>query len=137
MGYIIKDTSSLIVTRLTDYGRQQMSKGNFNISYFQVGDSEVCYDCIDNFDLSLGMVLDAEYNANNGTPIPQKNQANIKYPLFIDSNSGSTFGIPVNGNYADSVYNTAAPRGFFTGSTGSPYVYSAWTTSAYTINPNY
>jgi hypothetical protein len=137
MGYIIKDTSSLIVTRLTDYGRQQMSKGNFNITYFQVGDSEVCYDCITNFNQSFGMVLDAEYNANNGTPIPQKNQANIKYPLFVDSNSGSTYGIPVNANYVDSIYNTAAPRGFFTGTTGSPYVYSAWTTSAYTINPNY
>jgi len=91
MGYIIKDTSALIVTKLTDYGRMQMSKGLFDITYFQVGDSEVCYDCLTNPDLSKGMVLDAEYNANNGSPVPQKNQANIKYPIFVDSHLDKSF----------------------------------------------
>jgi hypothetical protein len=41
MGYILKDTSALVVTKLTDYGRMQMSRGLFDIAYFQVGDSEV------------------------------------------------------------------------------------------------
>ncbi len=45
MGYIIKDTAGLINTKLTDTGRQYLSEGNFNISYFQIGDSEVCYNC--------------------------------------------------------------------------------------------
>ena len=35
MGYIIKNTSGLINTRLTDTGRQKLSQGNFNISYFK------------------------------------------------------------------------------------------------------
>jgi hypothetical protein len=133
MGYIIKDTSALIVTKLTDYGRMQMSKGLFDITYFQVGDSEVCYDCLTNPDLSKGMVLDAEYNANNGSPVPQKNQANIKYPIFVDSTSGNTFGIPVNDAGIESIYNTAAARGFFTADTVTPTVYSAFTSSAYTL----
>lgn len=133
MGYIIKDTSSLIVTKLTDYGRMQMSKGLFDITYFQVGDSEVCYDCLTNPDLTKGMVLDAEFNANNGSPQPQKNQANIKYPIFVDSTSGNTFGIPVNDAGIESIYNTAAARGFFTADTATPTVYSAFTSSAYTI----
>ena len=47
MGYILKNTSGLINTVLTDAGRQAMSKGLFDIAYFQVGDSEVCYDCVD------------------------------------------------------------------------------------------
>lgn len=133
MGYIIKDTSALIVTKLTDYGRMQMSKGLFDITYFQVGDSEVCYDCLTNPDLTKGMVLDAEFNANNGSPQPQKNQANIKYPIFVDSTSGNTFGIPVNDAGTESIYNTAAARGFFTADTATPTVYSAFTSSAYTI----
>ena len=137
MSYIIKDTAALIVTRLTDYGRQQMSKGNFNISYFQIGDSEVCYDCIPSADLNSLNILMAEYNANNGAPVPQKNQANIKYPLYVDSTSGSTFGIPQNSPYIDNIFNSAAPRGFFTASTANTTSYSAYTTSAYTINPNW
>ena len=44
MAYIIKNTSGLINTRVTDTGRQKLSEGNFRIAYFQVGDSEVCYD---------------------------------------------------------------------------------------------
>ena len=40
MAYIIKNTSGLVNTRMTDTGRLKMSQGNFNISYFQIGDSE-------------------------------------------------------------------------------------------------
>jgi hypothetical protein len=43
MAYIIKNTSGLINTRLTDVGRRYISQGNFNIAYFQIGDSEVNY----------------------------------------------------------------------------------------------
>ena len=43
MGYILKNTSGLLNTRITDVGRKAISEGQFNISYFQVGDSEVDY----------------------------------------------------------------------------------------------
>jgi hypothetical protein len=65
MSYILKDTSALINSVITDAGRRAISKGNFNISYFQVGDSEVCYDCIDNADLSTLNVLSPQPNAQN------------------------------------------------------------------------
>ena len=48
MSYINKITGGLINTILTDAARKKISQGNFNISYFQVGDSEVCYNCISN-----------------------------------------------------------------------------------------
>ena len=137
MGYIIKDTSALITTKLTDLGRKKMSEGMFNISYFQVGDSEVCYNCFDNTVFNGFHVLMSEDNAQNGTPIPQKNKMNIKYPLFVDSTSGSTYGIPVKESYYDNIYNSAAPRGLFSGTTGYSSTYSAQTSSAYTINPNF
>jgi hypothetical protein len=137
MGYIIKDTAALITTKLTDLGRKKMSEGMFNISYFQVGDSEVCYNCFDNTVFNGFHVLMSEDNAQNGTPIPQKNKMNIKYPLFVDSTSGSTYGIPVKESYYDNIYNSAAPRGLFSGTTGYSSTYSAQTSSAYTINPNF
>ena len=135
MGYIIKDTAALLNTRLTDAARKKMSEGTFNITYFQIGDSEVCYDCISNQILSDGMVIESEFNSQNLSPLPQKNKMNIKYPLYVNSDSTSTFGIPINQSSIDSIYNVASPRGFF--STGSSDTYSAFTSSNYVINPNY
>lgn len=137
MSYIIKNTAALINTLVTDAGRKKISQGKFDISYFQIGDSEVCYNCVNNLDPVNLNVLMPQYNTQNLAPVPQKNRMEIKYPIYLDSTSGSTFGIPFDASYIDSVYNSAAPRGFFDPSTGSPTNYSAYTSSAYTINPNY
>ena len=137
MSYIIKNTAALINTLVTDAGRKKISQGKFDISYFQIGDSEVCYNCINNLDPVDLYVLMPQYNTQNLAPVPQKNRMEIKYPIYLDSTSGSTFGIPFDASYIDSVYNSASPRGFFDPSTGSPTNYSAYTSSAYTINPNY
>ena len=63
--------------------QEKCQKWTFNITYFQVGDSEVCYDCIDGQNLSDNMVLDSEYNSQNFIPIPEKNKGNIKYLLKV------------------------------------------------------
>ena len=136
MGYILKDSTALLSTKLTDAARKKMSEGNFNISYFQVGDSEVCYDCNDTTIHSSGMVLDSQYNLKNLSPIPQKSQSNIKYPLYVDTEKTNTFGIPVKASIIDPVFNPSDELGFFTtGSTGD--FDTVLTTSAYTINSNY
>ena len=46
MAYIIKNTSGLVNTRVTDTGRQKLSEGNFNIAYFAIGDSEISYNTL-------------------------------------------------------------------------------------------
>jgi len=130
MSYIIKDTSGILNTLLTDAARKKISQGKFNIAYFQVGDSEVSYNTISGQNYNNLNVLMPQYNADNNTPIPEFNRLNVKYPFFVDSTSGSTFGIPFDSSYVDNIYNSAAPRGFFTGNT-------LYTTSAYTINPNF
>jgi hypothetical protein len=135
MSYIIKNTSALINTLLTDAARKRISQGKFDIAYFQIGDSEVCYNCLDNFNPVDFNVLMPQYNAQNTSPIPEKNRMHVKYPLFLDSTSGSTFGVPFDNSYIDNVYNSAAPRGFFTGDTINGF--SAFTSSAYTINSNF
>ncbi len=81
MSYIIKNTAGIINTRLTDAGRRKLSQGNFNISYFQIGDSEVCYNCTSSLDESTLNVLTPQYNAQNNSGLPQSNKGHIKYPF--------------------------------------------------------
>ena len=134
MGYIIKNTSGLINTRLTDVGRRLLSQGNFNISYFQVGDSEICYTGLTNYNQVNNNILMPSFNAQNNTGYPESNKENIKYPYYVSGNQGNTFGIPFMDSNYELVYNSAGIKGFFTGSTNS---WSAQTTSAYTITSNY
>lgn len=140
MGYILKNTSGLINTRLTDAGRQKLSQGNFNISYFQIGDSEVSYNVIPNFNNTNYFVFEPSFGAQNTAGAPQSNKENIKYPIYVDDIGGNTYGIPFMDSIIESVYNTAAPRGFFTGTTlddPNQYYWSALTNNLYAINSNY
>jgi len=119
MGYIIKDNEGLVVTRLTDIGRRKISQGNFNISYFQVGDSEVNYSSLSNYNYNNFMVLQPPFNAQNNSGIPQSTKNDIKYPYYLQGNSGISYGIPYEASGVDEVYNTAAPSGFFTADTAN------------------
>jgi hypothetical protein len=134
MGYILKNTSGLINTRITDTGRQFLSEGNFNITYFQLGDSEVCYDCAQGVSPSNGFVLEPSFNAQNTTGVPQSNKENIKYPFYLEGISGNTYGIPQIQSTNTDIYNFTDTLGFFSGEPGS---FTAFTTSAYTISCNY
>jgi hypothetical protein len=132
MSYIIKNTAALINTRLTDVGRRNISQGNFNISYFQIGDSEVSYSAVTNYNQTNNNILMPAFNAQNDTGSPQSNKQNIKYPYYVEGSAGNTYGIPFMDNQIQSVYNSAGPKGFFT--TGNTLIQ---TSSAYTITSNY
>lgn len=139
MGFIIKNTSGLINTRLTDTGRQKLSQGNFNISYFQIGDSEVSYNTLptsyNQFDT---VVLEPAFNAQNSSGAPQSNKENVKYPYYVDGITGNTYGIPFMDSIVSPVYNRAVMRGFFTGNTTADTInWSALTNNFYAINANY
>ena len=141
MSYILKNTQGLLVTRLTDVGRRKISEGNFNISYFQVGDSEVDYNKLVDYGYNNSSynVLEPPFNAHNNVGIPQSTKNNIKYPLYLDSSSGITYGIPFMASSDESVFNTATPLGFFSACTNNfkPYTSSAWTyNSQYTFKLN-
>lgn len=131
MSYIIKTTSGLLNTRITDLGRKSISRGNFNISYFQVGDSEIDYS-VD--DPSKYNILMPSFNAHNDNGANSSNKHNVKYPYYLGNSDGTTYGIPFNDAVAQEFYNLAAPKGFFV-SGGTSWQYQ--TTSAYTITSNY
>jgi len=132
MAYIIKNTAGLINTRLTDVGRRNLSQGNFNISYFQIGDSEVSYTAVPNYNQTNNNILMPAFNAQNDTGSPQSNKQNIKYPYYVQGSQGNTYGIPFMDSNFQQVYNSAGVKGFFT--TGTTKIE---TSSAYTITSNY
>lgn len=138
MAYILKNTSGLVNTRITDIGRQKISQGNFNITYFQVGDSEVSYNAISGFNQTNSVVLEPAFNSQNGAPVPQANFQNVKYPYYVDTLSGATYGIPFMDSIVSNVYNVAPMRGFFSADTTTlPTSWSAKTGSEYVKTPNY
>jgi len=142
MGYIIKDTQGLVITRLTDVGRRKISQGNFNISYFQVGDSEINYTAVTDYNQADAMILEPAYNAQNNVGVPQSTKNNVKYPYYLQGASGVTYGIPYQASSVAEVYNTASLAGLFiTGDTcylprvTMPYVVdSQFTTILSTFN---
>jgi hypothetical protein len=136
MAYIIKNTSGLINTRITDVGRRNISQGNFNISYFQIGDSEVSYNSAANYNQTNNNILMPAFNAQNDTGSPQSNKQNIKYPYYLQGSQGNTYGIPYMDSGISEVYNSAGVKGFFEAG-GSQGNWQAQTSSAYTITSNY
>ena len=141
MSYILKDTTQGIISvKLTDAGRKKLSEGKLNIELFQIGDSEYCYDCYSRLPgLSDGLdVMQANFNAQNLNPIPEKNKAHVKYPVPMTPNStGQTFGAAQAAHIYEKIYNRASQRGFYTGNTGNSCTFSAETSSAYTLNSNF
>ena len=138
MAYILKNTSGLINTRITDIGREKMSQGNFNIKYFQVGDSEISYNAITGYNQTNTVVLEPAFNSQNGAPVPQANSQNVKYPYYIDEVGGPKYGIPFMDSVISDVYNVAPMRGFFSADTTTlPTNWYARTGSQYVKTPNY
>ena len=139
MGFILKNTSGLVNTRFTDAARQKLSQGKFNISYFQVGDSEVLYNTLlPPYSQSSTMILEPGFNAQNSSGSPESNKQNVKYPYYVDGTGGNTYGIPYMDSVVSPIYNTAAIRGFFSGDTSVlPTSWSALTGNEYVVNSNY
>ena len=139
MAYILKNTSGLINTRVTDTGRQKLSEGNFNIAYFQVGDSEVSYNALSStYNQPYSMVLEPPFNSQNSAGSPQSNRQNVKYPYYVDGSAGNTYGIPYMDSVIEPVFNRAPLRGFFSGNTSATTIsWSALTNNNYVVSSNY
>lgn len=139
MTYILKNTSGLVNTRVTDTGRQKLSQGNFKISYFQIGDSEISYDKTpSNYNQSNSFVLEPPFNTQNSSGVPQSNRQSIKYPYYVDGDSGNTYGIPFMDSVVEPVFNRAPLRGFFNGNISATTIdWKVLTNDKYVISANF
>ena len=95
MSFLNTGYSATVAARLTQKGRHAIASGNFNVSYFAVGDSEYNYS-----GPSTQSVL---------TPFDK--DLNVKYPFWYTS--GSTFfGIPINNSLTSTCRNVMTDTGW-------------------------
>lgn len=78
MGYFNTVNSEYVAAKVTNYGRKKISEGDFNISFFQIGDSEIDYNYI---------------STTQKTLLPFDKDSFLKHPYRF-SVSGTTYGVP-------------------------------------------
>lgn len=86
-----------ITTRVTNYGRKMISKGDFNIKYFQIGDSEYDYKIND---------------SNQKITVPFDINSGVKYPYRLDNNYNLSFGVPLCKSKSVKVVDSIMSAGF-------------------------
>lgn len=127
MSYIINN-SGFVSLKLTDKGREQISKGLINFSYWSLGDSEVNYERELIRDNNLS---DISLSGVSHIIKPKDRNHDLVYRLLSDVNDNG-FKELTNANLSNIklvVNNKANTRGFFSGDTlngffnltGSPY----------------
>ena len=95
MSFLNTGYSATVAARLTQKGRHAIASGNFNVSYFAVGDSEYNYN---------GPITQSVLE-------PFDKDINVKYPLWYTS--GSTFfGIPINNSLTSTCRNVMTDTGW-------------------------
>ena len=112
MSYIINNTSPFVSIKLTEKGREKLSMGQLNFSYWGIGDSEINYtreEIVDNNQSDITL------SASSKIMRPFDRQPNIKY--FITPETATTpFNVlnTSNINVIKAVVNNEAnERGFF------------------------
>jgi hypothetical protein len=107
MSFLNSNNSEFLSARITKKGRMAIAKGNFNIEYFQVGDSEFDYTSVFTGFTGLNpaphqMVLS-----------PFDIESGIKYPYKLDTtNTSTTYGNPIENASTVSIRNLMGPAGF-------------------------
>ena len=107
MSFLSKNNSEFLSVRITQKGRNYIAKGNFNISYFQIGDSEFDYTPPFNNLTGLGLI---PYQTVFS---PMDKEGGVKYPYKIDNSATSTvYGVPIQMSTTDTIRNVMGPAGF-------------------------
>ena len=108
MSFLHENESEHIAARITNEGRQKIAEGNFNVEYFQIGDSEFDY----NFDAYNGISETTNPSQKVFTPLDK--DSIVKYPYKVSQSSitGTTYGTPVQVSQIETIRNEMGPAGF-------------------------
>ena len=108
MSFLHENESEHVASRITNEGRQKIAEGNFNIEYFQIGDSEFDY----NFDAYNGITGTTNPSQKVFTPLDK--DSIVKYPYKISQSTitGTTFGTPVQVSQIETIRNEMGAAGF-------------------------
>lgn len=105
MSFLNNDNAQYLSARITQKGRKAIAKGNFQINYFQVGDSEFDYSTA--FSSFTGGT-----QPNEKVFSPFDKETGVKYPLKLNVNDDSTYGNPVQQSTTYTIKNEMGPAGF-------------------------
>jgi hypothetical protein len=104
MSFLNSNNSEYLSARITNRGRKAIANGNFNIQYFQIGDSEYDYT--------------APFNSLTGTTGQQKvfapfdYESGVKHPFGLDSTISTTYGNPISNSQTIKLRNEMGAAGF-------------------------
>lgn len=114
MAFLVANVSENLAARITNKGRKKIAQGDFNISYFQVGDSE--------FDYTTPFYeFDGDVNASQKVLMPFDKDSQVKYPYKYSESSltGTTYGTPVQSASWDRITNYLSAVGFVSDYSGA------------------
>jgi hypothetical protein len=108
MSFLHENESEHIAARITNEGRQKIAEGNFNIEYFQIGDSEFDYE----FDMFNGITGTTNPSQKVFTPLDK--DSIVKYPYKVSQSTvtGTNFGTPVQVSQIETIRNEMGAAGF-------------------------
>jgi|LakMenE01Jun11ns_1017448.scaffolds.fasta_scaffold9956324_3 hypothetical protein len=116
MSFLNSNNAEYLSARITNRGRKAIANGNFNIQYFQIGDSEFDYT--------------SPFNALTGTTGQQKvfapfdNESGVKYPYSLGSDilTSTTYGTPISNSSTTTLRNEMGAGGFVSAYSTTPTV---------------
>ena len=116
MSYLTKNNFEYVSSRLTNNGRKSISKGEFNITYFSIGDSEYNYT----FSGITGDIITQD--THQKVIYPKDMDNNIKYPIKYDNDI--VYGLPILNNETIEIRNVMGNAGFVDNYKNNPKIYS-------------
>ena len=116
MSFLNSNNSEYLSARITNRGRKAIANGNFNIQYFQIGDSEYDYNTI--------------FSGLTGTTGHQKvfapfdYESGVKYPYSLGSDilTSTTYGTPISNNKTVTLRNVMGAAGFVSKHSSTPTI---------------
>jgi len=108
MSFLSQNNAEFLSARLTQKGRKSIAQGDFQIKFFQVGDSEFDYTSPFNSLDGIGN------NPQQNVLAPFDKDSQVKYPYLLDTNGTTTYGVPVMDSITETIKNGMGPAGFIT-----------------------
>ena len=108
MSFLSKKNAEFLSARLTQKGRKSIAQGDFQIKFFQVGDSE--FDYTSPFNAMDGV----QSNPHQSVLSSLDKDSQVKYPYLLDTEGSTTYGVPVMDSITETLRNGMGPAGFIT-----------------------
>ena len=110
MSFLNSSNSEYLSARITQKGRNSIAKGEFNINYFQIGDSEFDYNLA--FSGFTGELSGTTKLPHQMVLAPVDKECGVKYPYKLDTATDVTYGIPIENSTTETIRNVMGPAGF-------------------------